>query len=481
MIFKLLLISIALFSYKFDESFGLDAEENVVVFKTTNFDEFISKHDLVMVEFYAPWCGHCKSLAPKYAELAKIMKDEHNIPIGKVDSTVETELAKKYGIQGYPTLKLFVKGSPVDYKGAREVNDMKEYILKKSGPATVEIKTLEELEKLKQDNKVLVVYFGTDGSEELKQYQAAALTFDNVKLVHVFDTELMTKAEASVNKVILYKQFDEKMNIFEGKYDATELAAFVEDNRFPNVMDFDQEAAEKIFGKEESAIFLFDDSTESNELKTTFSQLAKENKGAINYSISTVTTGLGQRLAEFVGVSAAESPCVRIVQFANQALSKFKYAGDLKDKDALLAFINDFKAGKLEKYYKSEKAPENNDGPVKVVVGENFKEIVLDESKHVLIEAYAPWCGHCKQLAPIYDELGEKMKGRDDIVIAKMDATGNEYPGFDIQGFPTIRFYKKGDKSKPMDFDGERTLDGFVKFLEKNADYKSEEAQETEL
>ncbi len=72
-------------------------------------------------------------------------------------------------------------------------------------------------------------------------------------------------------------------------------------------------------------------------------------------------------------------------------------------------FTNDFLAGKIKPYVKSEAIPEKNDGPVKVVVGDNFKDIVMDESKDVLIEMYAPWCGHCKSLEPKYNELGEKV------------------------------------------------------------------------
>lgn len=72
-------------------------------------------------------------------------------------------------------------------------------------------------------------------------------------------------------------------------------------------------------------------------------------------------------------------------------------------------FARDLAAGKLEAYLKSEPIPASNDEPVKVVVAKQFDEIVNDPTKDVLIEFYAPWCGHCKTLAPKYDELAKKV------------------------------------------------------------------------
>jgi len=92
----------------------------------------------------------------------------------------------------------------------------------------------------------------------------------------------------------------------------------------------------------------------------------------------------------------------------------------------------------------------------------------LDSTKDVLVEYYAPWCGHCKSLAPIYDELAKRLSNNPNIVIAKMDATANEAEGVNVQGFPTLKFYPATDKT-PVDYSGERTVDGFVKFLKEKA------------
>lgn len=141
-----------------------------------------------------------------------------------------------------------------------------------------------------------------------------------------------------------------------------------------------------------------------------------------------------------------------------------------RDGKALERFLQDYFDGKLKRYLKSEPIPENNDGPVKVLVAENFDSIVNDDSKDVLIEFYAPWCGHCKNLEPKYTELGEKLADDPNVVIAKMDATANDVPSpYEVSGFPTIYFSPAGRKLSPKKYEGGREVSDFISYLKREA------------
>ncbi|KAL2231285.1 protein disulfide-isomerase like 2-1 [Sesamum indicum] len=223
--------------------------DDVVVLTEENFEKEVGKDRGALVEFYAPWCGHCKKLAPEYEKLGASFKKAKSVLIGKVDCDEHKSLCSKYGVSGYPTIKWFPAGSvePKKYDGARTA-------------------------------EALAAYVNLEGGT-------------NVKIV----------------------------------------------------------------------------------------------------------------------------------------------------------------------------APPSN---VVVLTSDNFDEIVNDETKNVLVEFYAPWCGHCKNLAPTYEKVATAFKLEEDVVIANLDA--DQYKDLaekhGVSGYPTLKFFPKNNKAGE-DYDGGRDLDDFVTFI----------------
>ena len=106
-----------------------------------------------------------------------------------------------------------------------------------------------------------------------------------------------------------------------------------------------------------------------------------------------------------------------------------------------------------------------------------FYDIVFDKTKDVFLEVYAPWCGHCKRLAPLWTRLGEAVKsqGADGkLVIAKLDGTENDIPGragFQVTGFPTLKFIKAGN-NEIIDYEGDRSIEDMTKFINEHGSVK---------
>jgi protein disulfide-isomerase A6 len=104
----------------------------------------------------------------------------------------------------------------------------------------------------------------------------------------------------------------------------------------------------------------------------------------------------------------------------------------------------------------------------------NFDDIVLKSGKPALVEFFAPWCGHCKNLAPVYEELATVFQSASDKVsIAKVDADNHKSLGqrFGVSGFPTLKWFD-GKSDKPTDYSGGRDLESLTKFITEKTSLK---------
>ncbi|XP_060068667.1 protein disulfide-isomerase-like [Ylistrum balloti] len=444
-------------------------EEGVLVLTTTNFEQAIADNEHILVEFYAPWCGHCKALAPEYAKAAQLLKDsDSSIKLAKVDATVESSLGEKFGVRGYPTLKFFIGGKPSEYQGGRQANEIVNWLKKKTGPPCTSLDDVAAGKKFAESDDVVVIGFFKDlESVEAKAYENAAREIDDVPLGITSNADLFAEYKVEKDGVVLLKKFDEGRNDLEGDVTSDAVKTFVAGNRLPLVVEFTQESAQKIFGGEiKNHILLFIKKSADNfdSVIEGFKASAKEFKGKVLFIYLDIGDEENGRILEFFGLKIDECPSVRLINLGED-MSKFKPETDDLGTEAISKFVNSFLDGKMKPHLMSEEVPSDWDAEeVKVLVGKNFDEVARDKSKDVFVEFYAPWCGHCKQLVPIWNELGEKFKDNADVVIAKMDATANEIADVKVQSFPTLKYFPKNSE-EIIDYNGERTLESLVNFV----------------
>uniref|UniRef100_A0A4W4EIU8 Protein disulfide-isomerase n=1 Tax=Electrophorus electricus TaxID=8005 RepID=A0A4W4EIU8_ELEEL len=452
----------------------LEEEEDVLVLKKTNFEEALEAHPNILVEFYAPWCGHCKALAPEYAKAAGMLKaDGSDIRLAKVDATEETELAQEFGVRGYPTIKFFKggdKSSPKEYTAGRQADDIVNWLKKRTGPAAPTLKDVAQAESLIADNEVAVIGFFKDvESEGAKAYIKAAEAVDDVPFGITSDDAIFSKFEVTKDAVVLFKKFDEGRNVYDGEITKEDLLHYIKANQLPLVIEFTEQTAPKIFGgdiKSHILLFVPKASKDFQEKLDQFKKAATGFKGKILFIFIDSDVDDNQRILEFFGLKKEECPALRLITLEDE-MTKYKPETPEITAENVVAFCTAFTEGKLKPHLMSQDLPEGWDkNPVKVLVGKNFEEIVFDPKKNVFVEFYAPWCGHCKQLAPIWDQLGEKYKDSPDVVVAKMDSTANEIEAVKVHSFPTLKFFPASEERKIIDYSGERTLEGFTKFLE---------------
>merc|ERR1712088_421155 len=406
-------------------SLGLGAEvtkdEGVSVLTVENFDEVIEGNEFVLVELYAPWCGHCKALAPEYAKAAGILAEkESKIVLAKLDATEEGAVAEKFEVRGYPTLKFFRNGKATEYGGGRTADTIVSWLEKKTGRPALAVASVEEATAFVAGKDVAVIgVFADQTTDAAKAYLAAASSIDDIPFAITSSAEVAAEHKIEGEAVLLLKTFDDGRAVLSEGITEEAVASFI----------------------------------------------AKENKGKMLFVTINTDEDDHKRILEFFGITESELPTFRAIQLGED-MAKFKPDDDKIEAENIKAFVAKFLAGELKQHLMSEEIPEDWDKePVKVLVGKNFHEVAMNAEKDVLVEFYAPWCGHCKQLVPIWDKLGEKYADHESIVIAKMDSTANELEEVKVQGFPTIKLFKKGT-NEIVDYNGDRTVEGFSNFLE---------------
>eukprot|EP00915_Cephaloidophora_sp_WS-2016_P003798 GHVH01005083.1.p1 GENE.GHVH01005083.1~~GHVH01005083.1.p1 ORF type:complete len:527 (+),score=62.58 GHVH01005083.1:648-2228(+) len=203
---------------------------------------------------------------------------------------------------------------------------------------------------------------------------------------------------------------------------------------------------------------------------------------------------VSQRLLHHLNVLPDELPAVRLLLMQDRGVGIWEKSSlycpsdnYLSSSQGLVDYYNDYQNGKLKLCVRSE--PLHDDmhlpGEAEVLVGENFEDQVflIDTHKDILIDAYAPWCGHCKAFEPQLRKLAEfaALIPGETLRVAKIDATRNDLTGIgQLRGYPSLLFFPGGNRKKPIEHRGSRSAEDLLKWIRDHATNKFDVAETIE-
>ncbi|ONK77478.1 uncharacterized protein A4U43_C02F6950 [Asparagus officinalis] len=264
------LLLFSFFARVYSNQFSVDG--TVLELDDKNFDSAISSFDFILVDFYAPWCGHCKKLSPELDVAAPTLAGlKEPIVIAKVNADKYSKLGAKYEIDGYPTLKLFMHGVPVDYYGPRKADLLVRYLKKFVAP---------DVSVLESDSAVdgfveaagkqfpIFIGFGLDESlvvEFARKYKKRAW----FSIAKGFSEEAMVtydfdKVPALVS---LHPKYNEQ-SVFYGPFEGEFLEDFMKQNQLPLIVPINFETLKLLNDdKRKIVVTIVNDDVDEKSLK----------------------------------------------------------------------------------------------------------------------------------------------------------------------------------------------------------------------
>jgi len=351
-----------------------------------------------------------------------------------------------------------------------------EYLKKQVGPASLELRSAGDADHSIDDTRVVLVgVFPEFAGMEYENFMAVAGKMrTDYDFFHTSDVSVLPRGNQAVKGPLLrlFKPFDE-LFVDSQDFDKDAIKKFIEVSGFPTVLIFDADPTnhkflERYYTTPSAKAMLFlhfsDDRVES--FKSQMHEAARQLSGNnISFLIGDVSAA--DRAFQYFGLKESDLPLLLVIA------STGKYLNPTMEPDQLIPWMKQYIYGNLTPYVKSEPIPRVNDQPVKVVVADNIDDIVFNSGKNVLLEFYAPWCGHCRKLAPILEEVAVSFQDDEHIVIAKMDGTANDIPSdFEVEGYPSLYFIPSNGEDV-LPYEGERTAEEMINFINKNREPKA--------
>lgn len=444
----------------------------VIELNSGNIKSFIQKNKKALLLFYTTTSSPSVELKKEYDILAqKLASSKLYTILGSVDCIQKPNLAKEYQITEFPTLLLKTSKSleKVDY--FTSADSLYTFLLNLEHPEMLELQKFDDLEEVLQEGKSLFL-LTSEKEKEIKLLKELIPYFPRVKFAFSTDEHFLD----GENRFAFFKDKEEEPKFYKGKINKKNLKKFLKENDIPTIIEFEGlEAVDKFLTDLKPAVVIFSDVKDA-EFEI-FEKSAEELNSEIIFVWSKINSGLGGRLVQFLGITPIKNS-VWILVPSKAGISKYRYTEAQLTQETLIEFVEDFQSGKLEKDLRSDPTPTDNKGLVKTIVGSTFKNLALESEKNVLVLFHAPWCEHCDNLNPIFEELAQRMKH--EVLFAKFNVSGNEIENLEYEVLPYLRFYIGNREDQYVEYlDEDRSLDALQSWLNFQIKKKRKKYQKT--
>ena len=444
----------------------------VTVLTNSNFQEFVDSHDISLVEFYSPNCGHCTKLAPTYEKAAKALASYVTpIHLAKVDVTAEKEIGEKYKISGYPTLRIFRRGRDYEFRGGSDltVEQIVDSMIKaRSAGAPTRVENMKKFtSNIRHPFKVYTLgLFESENDQLYKVYLNFTIKYSQE--LGAFYAFGQSDFKFKMPSVVVYyhdmmvPKNQPKYKEFTGGENIAELEEFVLKKSSPIVSFSTAQNTILAFNKiRPICYFMFDIDI---ELKSHITSMRDK----------IVPVALKFKEITFVMANQTEKPDLEKklyldkhndVSFAciNKHNKLFLYDGDEDgdelDSKELISFVSRMLNGKLKPYWRSEKAPKESQKSslVKKVVGSTIESFIKTPNKEIFMFFYTE-----KDVSKFDKALNDfaKKYAAKNYLVGTMDIEKNDYPdSFDVDPEKKSVFFVPSDnKAEPKFLFGELDL-----------------------
>ncbi|XP_031667092.1 protein disulfide-isomerase isoform X1 [Oncorhynchus kisutch] len=456
-----------------DSSTSLPEENGVLLLKKDNFNRALKQNKQLLVHFFAPLSGDSQRLALAFRGAAEQLIGSE-VKLGVVDVSKETNLTKELNATTPPPLRLYLSGdrhNPVPCPVFQSSASIVTWLKRRAGPSADIITDLNQSDRLVASEELVVLGLFKDVERgRVEVFYAAAVDLPDLPFSVTRDQDIFRKYDITQDSVLLVRQ-STPVQVLKVTSQMTkeDLISFITVHQLELVTEYNGQTASRILSSpvlNHAILFVNKTDERFQTVYSDFQAAAAPYRGKVLFVMVDVDEPRNGRMLEYFRVRESEAPMVRLVNLTSHVT--YHLPSDTLDTPTIIAFCKTYLDGTAQPKMQSEALPADWDQkPVIQLVGENLERLAFNPDKTAFIMFYLPYSEESRSLFPLWEELALHFLDREEVVIARIDASANDFNLSMRERYPALRLFPALHAERVVAYSGQRNLKDLVQFLEK--------------